>query len=42
MRQAKKVLQVGGAGKNSTRPLYSETTKSEFFFDETKTIKNQN
>ena len=31
IRQAKKVSQVGGAGKNSTSPLYSETTKSDFF-----------
>ena len=27
--QAKMVSQVGGVGKNSTSPLYSETTKTE-------------
>ena len=36
IRQAKKVFQVGGAGKNYNSPLYSDF----FFFDETKTIKN--
>ena len=32
IRQAKKILQVGGAGKNSTSLLYSETTKPGNFF----------
>ena len=36
MRQAKKVFHVGGAGKNSNSSLYSETTKTESFFDEKK------
>ena len=39
-RQAKIVSQVSGAGKNSMSPLYSETKKSEKFFDEKKIIKN--
>ena len=34
IRQAKKVSQVGGAGKNCSSPVYSETTKSETFLDE--------
>ena len=38
LRQAKKVSQVVGSVKNSTSPLYSETTKPEFFY-ETKTTK---
>ena len=39
IRQAKKASQVGSAGKNSTSPLYSKTTKTEKSFDEKKTIK---
>ena len=31
VRQAKTFSQAGGACKNSTSPLYSETTKTEFF-----------
>ena len=38
-RPAKKFSQVGGADKNSTNALYSETTKTDFFY-ETKTIRN--
>ena len=38
IRQAKKVLQVGGASKNSTSPLYHETTKDENSLDKTKAI----
>ena len=32
--KTKKVCQVSGANKNSTSPLYSETKKTENFFDE--------
>ena len=32
IRQTKKVSQVGCAGKNSTSPLYDETTKSKSFW----------
>ena len=38
-RQAKKVSQVGDAGRNLTSCLYSETAKTEFFH-ERKTTKN--
>ena len=36
----KNVSQVGGPATNSSTPLHSETTKTTFFFDETKAIKN--
>ena len=39
IRQSKKVSQAGGAGKNSTSPLYSEMTKTKFFLMK-KDIKN--
>ena len=38
--KTKKVLQVGGAGNNYTSLLYSEITKTENVFGETKTVKN--
>ena len=41
IRQSKKVSQAGGAGKNSTSPLYSEMTKTKFFWWK-KTLKMQN
>ena len=34
IRQAEKVSQVGGAGKNCSSSVYSEPTKSETFLDE--------
>ena len=38
IRQAKKVSQVGGASKNSTSPLYHETSKDEHSLDKMKAI----
>ena len=32
IRQAKKISQVSGAGKDSNSPLYSEATKTKFFW----------
>ena len=40
IRQSKKVSQAGGAGKNSTSLLYSEMTKTKFFWWK-KTLKMQ-
>ena len=40
IRQVEKVSKVSGAGKNSCSFFYSETTKSEKYFERRKTIKN--
>lgn len=38
--QAKKISQIGSAGKYSASHLYSAKTKAKFFLNEVKTIKN--